>query len=76
MKNIQSKLGTLNIYDFLKGLLVAVLSGVVAVILPMISSGNFDIDWKLVSGVAISSALGYLSLKLGTNSNGDILTSE
>lgn len=55
-----SKQYTLNIRDVLRGLLVAVLTPVVTVILTSIDAGQFVLDWQSIGGVALSAFLGYI----------------
>lgn len=51
---------SLNTQDFIKGLVVAVLGGVVAIIAPSIESGEFIFNWTVIWHTAVASALAYL----------------
>jgi len=55
---------TLNLKDVVRGFLVAGIGGGITtlhnLLIPMISGGASDIDWKLVGVVALSSGLAYL----------------
>ncbi len=73
---IQSKLWSLVPKDFLHGLFIAVVGGVFTVIEQTVQSGCFTFDYKAIGTVASISALSYISKKLVSNSNGEILTGE
>lgn len=61
-----SKLFTLNVQDWIKGLLVAVLGAVVSVIETSITAGSFDFDWQGIWKVALAAGLAYLSKQFFT----------
>ncbi len=64
----------LNSKDFIKGLVVAVLSALVAGILQLLQAGPFVFDWATFQPIvftAISAGLAYLSKNLFTNSAGE-----
>jgi branched-subunit amino acid transport protein len=62
----QSSFFSLNLQDFLKGLLVAVGGAVMAIILPSLQSGNLTFDWTTIWHTAVASALAYLGKNLFT----------
>lgn len=64
----------LNWRDFLKGLLLAVLSAIVTFIYQVVQAGTaFDAEFfKAVGVVAITTLLAYLSKNLFENSEGDL----
>jgi len=66
----------IDLNDFSKGLLVAVLTSVISIIYTTISSGTLNIDWHFVLSTALTSGLGYIVKNLFTNSNGEPLTKE
>ena len=66
----------LNINDFLKGLIVAILTAVFTVIYNTVQAGSLTFDWKAILTAAILAALGYLSKNLITNSNNEIAKPE
>lgn len=66
----------LNTTDFVKGLIVAVFGGVIALISASIEVGSLDFDWALIGKTALLSALAYLTKNLFTNSNDEPLTKE
>lgn len=59
-KVIVSPRFTLQVRDFLKGLLVSVLTSVIVVIQSTIEQGNLTFDWKQIGMVAVGSAVAYL----------------
>lgn len=67
---------TLNAKDFIKGLVMAVLTAVITLIYTSVQAGNLTFDWKAIGVAALSSALAYITKNLLTNSNDQILKSE
>jgi hypothetical protein len=70
---MNSTLFTLDNKDFIKGLLVAVLSAVITILYNTIESGSLTFDWKAIGTMALTSALGYILKNLLTNSTGEFL---
>lgn len=70
---MQSTFLTLDTKDFLKGLVLAVLTAVITIVYTSIEAGNLAFDWKAIGMTALSSALAYIMKNLFTNSNGDLL---
>ena len=75
-------LGKLNLTDFQKGLLVAVLGAVLSVLYESFSKG-FPTSWTALqpvlinaAGVGITAGIAYLMKNLGTGSGGQILTNK
>jgi hypothetical protein len=60
----------IDLNDFAKGLLLAVLSSVLTIVYSTIETGSLLIDWKLVGTTALTTAIGYLIKNLFTNSQG------
>ena len=61
--------------DFLKGLLVAIVSALIAGVLQLMQSGPFVFDWPTFQPIvftAISAGLAYLSKNLFQNSQGEL----
>jgi membrane protein implicated in regulation of membrane protease activity len=56
----QSKLFSLNIYDFLKGLIVAVLTPIIVFAQGYFANGTLDIEWQALMAVGFSGLLAYL----------------
>lgn len=67
---------SLNTKDFIKGLLVAVLSAVVTILYNTIQTGSLDFDWKQIGVMALTSALAYIMKNLFSNSTGTFLKKE
>lgn len=67
---------SLNTKDFIKGLLIAVLSAVVTILYNTIQTGSLSFDWKAIALTAMSSALAYIMKNLFTNSTGGFLKKE
>jgi len=66
---------SLSTKDFLKGLLVAVLSALIAGVLQLLQTGPFVFDWATFQPIvltAISAGLAYLSKNLFQNSQGEL----
>jgi hypothetical protein len=64
----------LNTKDFIKGLIVAVLSALFAGVLELLKAGPFVFDWPTFQPIvmtALAAALAYLSKNLFTNSTGE-----
>lgn len=71
-----SSIFTLNTSDFLKGLIMAVLSSVITVIYQTIEAGSLVFDWKAIGTMALTAGLAYIMKNLFTNSNGGFLKKE
>jgi hypothetical protein len=54
----------LNIQDFLKGLVVAVGGGVVAIIAPSIQDGSLTFNWTTIWHTAVAAGISYLGKNL------------
>lgn len=72
MNDTISKLWRLSTNDFVKGLIVAVLSGVLTLILDLLKAGSV-INWSQIGTVALIAMLSYLLKNFGTDSRGKIL---
>ena len=70
---MNSSIFTLNNKDFIKCLLVAVLSAVITILYNTIETGSLNFDWKAIGTMALTSALGYILKNLLTNSTGEFL---
>jgi len=67
---------TLNKRDYLKGLIVAVISAVITVIYSTIQTGTLTLDWKAIATAALSAALAYITKNLLTNSDDKFLAKD
>jgi hypothetical protein len=70
---MQSTFLTLGSKDFLKGLVLAVLTAVITIVYTSIEAGSLAFDWKAIGMTALSSALAYIMKNLFTNSQGELL---
>jgi len=66
----------LNSSDFLKGLIMAVLSSVITVVYQTVEAGSLTFDWKAIGTIALTSGLAYIMKNLFTNSTGKLLATE
>jgi EamA domain-containing membrane protein RarD len=73
---MNSSIFTLNKTDFLKGLIIAVLTAVITVAYNTVQTGTLSFDWKAISTAAASAALAYIMKNLLTNSQDEFLKKE
>ena len=73
---MKSSIFTLNKTDFLKGLIIAVLTAVITVAYNTVQTGTLSFDWKAISTAAASAALAYIMKNLLTNSEDEFLKNE
>lgn len=73
---MNSIFGTLNLKDFGKGLLLAVLTPILTIIYQSLNAGSLTFDWKLIITTGVSAGLAYLLKNLFSNSNGDFAKME
>ena len=73
---MQSTFLTLNNNDFLKGLIMAVLSTVITIVYQTVEAGSLVFDWKAIGTMALTSALAYIMKNLFTNSTGKLFAKE
>ncbi len=65
-----SNLFTLNWKDFLKGLLMAVLAPVIAIIYQSVELGSLTFDWSTILKASLLAGLAYIMKNFLTDSNG------
>jgi hypothetical protein len=73
---MNSPIFTLNSSDFLKGLIMAVLSTVITVVYQTVEAGSLVFDWKAIGTMALTTALAYIMKNLFTNSTGKLFAKE
>lgn len=73
---MNSTIFTLNSNDFLKGLIMAVLSTVITVVYQTVEAGSLIFDWKAIGTMALTTALAYIMKNLFTNSTGQLFAKE
>jgi hypothetical protein len=66
----------LNSSDFIKGLLMAVLSSVITVVYQTVEAGSLVFDWKAIGTMALTAGLAYIMKNLFTNSTGKLFAKE
>lgn len=66
----------LNSSDFLKGLIMAVLSTVITVVYQTVEAGSLTFDWKAIGTMALTTALAYIMKNFFTNSTGKLFGKE
>jgi predicted membrane channel-forming protein YqfA (hemolysin III family) len=74
MKN--SKLFSLALPDWFKGIVVAVLASILPIILSTIQAGSLTFDWATIGKTAAAALIAYLLKNFFTNSQGQLLTVE
>lgn len=67
---------SLNTKDFIKGLLLSVLTSVITIVYTSVQNGNLVFDKKTIMTTALTTALGYIMKNLLTNSKDKFLTPE
>jgi len=70
---MKSSIFTLNKLDFVKGLVIAVLTSIITIIYDTVQLGSLTFDWKAITTAAASAALAYILKNLLTNSNDEFL---
>lgn len=73
---MKSAFARLNVQDFFKGLVVAVLSAVVTFLYNTMESGEVVLDWKAIGTASLTAALAYIIKNYLTNSDGNFLKKE
>ena len=66
----------LNTTDFIKGLIMAVLSTVITIVYQTVEAGSLVFDWKSIGTMALTTALAYIMKNLFTNSAGKFFGKE
>jgi hypothetical protein len=70
---MKSSIFTLNKVDFVKGLVIAVLTSVITIIYNTVQTGSITFDWNSITTAAATAALAYILKNLLTNSNDEFL---
>jgi hypothetical protein len=73
---MQSTFLNLNTNDFIKGLVMAVLSTVITIVYQTVEAGSLVFDWKSIGTMALTTALAYIMKNLFTNSTGSLFAAE
>ena len=67
MKNLPSNFASLNIKDFLKGFVLAVIVPALLAIQQSLSAGVLTMNWKALGTAAVAAFIGYLIKNFFTN---------
>lgn len=67
---------SLNTADFVKGLILTVLTAVISIIYSVVNAGSLTFDWKAIGTAALSAGIGYIIKNLLTNSSDTFLSKE
>jgi len=67
---------SLNTADFVKGLLLTVITAVISIIYSVVQAGSLTFDWKAIGTAALSAGIGYIIKNLLTNSSDTFLSKE
>jgi hypothetical protein len=71
-----SKLGTIQISDWWRGMIVAIITVPLTVIYDTALAGALTFDWKKIAAAALVGGIAYILKNLGTGSQGNILTNK
>lgn len=71
-----SKFLSLDLNDFLKGLIMAVLAAVLAIVKTTIEAGSLNFDFPTIGKYALLAALAYITKNLLTNSRDEFAKPE
>lgn len=64
-KTVTSKQGTLQGRDFVRGLVIAVITSVLTIIVQTVEAGSLTFDWKVIGTTALAAGAAYLLKNLG-----------
>jgi uncharacterized MnhB-related membrane protein len=70
---MKSGFAKLNIEDFFKGLIVAVLSALVTFLYNTMESGEVVLNWKMIGTTSLTAALAYIIKNYLSNDEGKFL---
>jgi hypothetical protein len=71
-----SEFWKLNNADYVKGMVVAVLSSVATVLYTSIQAGDMVLRWDVIGMNSLCAAIGYIAKNLVTNSNNEMFKPE
>lgn len=71
-----SKFLQLNVADFAKGLILAVIGAVLALIKVSVEAGSLNFDWPTIGKYALLAGLAYITKNLLTNTDGEFGVAE
>jgi hypothetical protein len=71
---MKSRLWSLQLSDWWKGLIVAVLTAPLTIIYQSISAGSLVLDWKAILLAGLAGGIAYLMKNIATGTKGRMLT--
>ncbi len=71
-----TKLGTIKLSDWSRGLIIAIIMAPLTIIYQSVSAGTLVFDWKAIVAAAMTGGVAYLLKNLGTGSGGKLLTNK
>jgi hypothetical protein len=69
-------LGKLCKNDWVKGLVVAIITAPLTIIYQSVEAGSLVINWKVIIAAALTGGIAYLLKNLGTGTGGKLLTND
>jgi hypothetical protein len=73
---MKSAFASLNIQDFFKGLIVAILTALVTFLYNTMDSGELVFNWKQIITTSLTASLAYIIKNYLSNSEGSFLSKE
>ncbi len=73
-ETIFTKLGSIKVSDFWRGLIVAILTTPLTIIYQSISAGGLVFDWKAIVTTGLAGGVAYILKNMSTGSGGQLLT--
>ncbi len=70
---ISSEFLKLNNRDWLKGLVMVVISAVLTIVLEVLQNGSLSFDWNKIAVVGLTAGVAYILKNLGTYQDGKML---
>jgi hypothetical protein len=71
-----AKLWSLCTSDFIKGLVLTVLTAVLTIIYDSVQQGSLNFNWRMIATTAITAGAAYLLKNLATGTGGKLLSNE
>ena len=74
--NCFTDLWNVKLGDFGRGLIVAICTVPITIVLDSVNAGSFDFDWKKIAAAAVAGGLAYIVKNFLTGANGKVLTNK
>jgi hypothetical protein len=72
--NCFSKLGTIKLSDWWRGLIVAIATAPLSIIYESVSAGQLTFNWKVIVTTALAAGIAYIIKNISTGQGGRLLT--